>query len=409
MIKSNTAGLACVAFFSYMIMSGLLTPIGVIIGPLAAELGISVASAASSFSYLTGGTLLGTMAAMWGYSRYPLGRILQFNYGFMSLVILTLVIFPLVSITQLILLLIALGFCCGLGLSGGAVILSSTFADERHRASAFLATDCSFSLAGYLFPALISMLLLMGLSWKIGYASVGLIATLVIASTLLLRFPSPHVCADESAEPISLLIATKRILTPRVTIIALALCVYLITQTSFTTWSPQYLQQHFNLPAHIAGQAVSNYWGASAFGLLTATFLVTRLPVRAILLVVLTIAISLSGFLMLTQNPKHFLTATLALGFFTSCIFKISISVGSQQIQQSPPVLVTFLLCCATTGSTLAPALSAAIVSQFGIVSAMQTTFVGFILLTILISVCLFVERQNKPQTPSISKLLICR
>jgi TsgA-like MFS transporter len=128
--------------------------------------------------------------------------------------------------------------------------------------------------------------------------------------------------------------------------------------------------------------------------LLIVTLLVIKVPTRPLLLTVLLIAIILSTLLYTTQDPDWFLSITLALGFMTSCIFKLAISVGSQQIHNAPPILVTFLLCAATIGSTAAPALSALVVSIFGVSSAMLMTAIGFGLVGILIVVCLLMEKR---------------
>jgi TsgA-like MFS transporter len=120
-----------------------------------------------------------------------------------------------------------------------------------------------------------------------------------------------------------------------------------------------------------------------------------RVPTRPLLLTVLLIAIILSILLYTTQDPDWFLSTTLALGFMTSCIFKLAISVGSQQIHSAPPILVTFLLCAATIGSTVAPALSALVVSMFGVSSAMLMTAIGFVLVAILVVICLLMEKRE--------------
>jgi TsgA-like MFS transporter len=286
--------------------------------------------------------------------------------------------------------LFMLGLCCGVGLAGGAVLISKLY-NEQKRASAFLATDCSFSLGGYVFPLLAIMLLAANQLWMVSYATVGVLAILILVACFLLSFPENREVIETD------LVATAKptsIWTPRVFIIALALCCYLTTQTTFLTWAPNYLQQVLGLDATLAASAVGNYWGPSIFGLLAVTLLVMKVPTRPLLLTVLLIAIILSALLYTTQDPDVFLSITLALGFMTSCIFKLAISVGSQQIHSAPPILVTFLLCAATIGSTAAPALSAIVVSIFGVSSAMLMTVIGFVLVAILIVICLLMEKR---------------
>jgi TsgA-like MFS transporter len=389
-MSMNKVALTLLAFMTYMVMAGLMTQIGVLISPMSDYLGISITAAASMFSLLTGGTFAGTFVAMLVYSRFPIQRILQCNY--LTFIVLLILLVGLDIRLQWVVsvYLFMLGLCCGVGLAGGAVLIAKLY-DEQKRASAFLATDCSFSLGGYVFPSLAIVLLAANQLWMVSYATVGVLAILILVACFFLSFPENSEVAETG------LVATAKptnIWTPRVFIIALALCCYLTTQTTFLTWAPNYLQQVMGVDAIQAASAVGNYWGPSIFGLLTVTLLVMKVPTRPLLLIVMLIAIILSTLLYTTQDPDVFLSITLALGFMTSCIFKLAISVGSQQVHSAPPILVTFLLCAATIGSTAAPALSASVVSIFGVSSAMLMTAIGFGLVGILVVICLLMEKN---------------
>lgn len=388
----NKVALTLLAFMTYMVMAGLMTQIGVLISPMSDYLGISITASASMFSLLTGGTFAGTFVAMLVYSRFPIQRILQCNYLTFLVLLILLVSLDIRLQWVVSVYLFMLGLCCGVGLAGGAVLIAKLY-NEQKRASAFLATDCSFSLGGYIFPSLAIVLLAANQLWMVSYATVGVLAILILVACFFLSFPENSEVAETG------LVATAKptnIWTPRVFIIALALCCYLTTQTTFLTWAPNYLQQVLGVDATQAASAIGNYWGPSIFGLLTVTLLVIKVPTRPLLLSVMLIAIILSILLYTTQDPDWFLTITLALGFMTSCIFKLAISVGSQQVHSAPPILVTFLLSAATIGSTAAPALSALVVSIFGVSSAMLMTVIGFVLVAMLVVICLLMEKRAK-------------
>ncbi len=391
-MSMNKVALTLLAFMTYMVMAGLMTQIGVLISPMSDYLGISITASASMFSLLTGGTFAGTFVAMLVYSRFPIQRILQCNYLTFLVLLILLVSLDIRLQWVVSVYLFMLGLCCGVGLAGGAVLIAKLY-NEQKRASAFLATDCSFSLGGYVFPSLAIVLLAANQLWMVSYATVGVLAILILVACFFLSFPENSEVAETG------LVATAKptnIWTPRVFIIALALCCYLIAQTTFLTWAPNYLQQVLGVDATQAASAIGNYWGPSIFGLLTVTLLVIKVPTRPLLLSVMLIAIILSILLYTTQDPDWFLTITLALGFMTSCIFKLAISVGSQQVHSAPPILVTFLLCAATIGSTAAPALSALVVSIFGVSSAMLMTVIGFVLVAMLVVICLLMEKRAK-------------
>lgn len=396
MMKYNKTSLMIVSFMTYMIMAGLLTQTGIIIGPMSKYLNISITSSASIFSYLTGGTLIGTFISMIAYSKYDLKKILRLNYVVFIVVLVAMISLNFKNIVAISLYLIVIGACCGIGLSGGAVLISKIF-DEDKRASAFIATDCAFSASGFIFPTIATFIIYKNIEWTMSYAPIGLIALFVFFSTFIFKYPQKNKVKkisenlQEQKRPFNI----KNIMTPRVLLIGLSLCLYLFAQNTFLTWSPNYLQEIFGLTPVDAGSVVGKYWGTSVFGLIAAAILVNKFSARYMLITIILIAIFLVIFLSITNSAEHFLTITIFFGFFTSCIYKLSISVGSQQIKGSPAILITFLLTCGTVGSTIAPALSAVIIENFGISSAMLVTTISFIAVFILVLTCLIIENKQ--------------
>lgn len=388
------ACLLMVSFMTYMIMAGLLTQIGIIIKPISEYLDISITDAAAMFSYLTGGTLVGTFISMGVYSRFKINHILRVTYTCFLVVIAALALLNIKDSFIVSCYLLILGICCGIGLSGGAVVISKIF-NENQRASAFIATDCAFSASGYIFPTIATLIIAANMAWTNAYAIVGLVAVLVVISTFILRYPDNESVKNppEDGNKLQNNSGLKDIFTIRVLLMGLALCLYLFAQSTFLTWAPGYLEEHFGLSSSESGMAVSNYWGPSVFGLITAAILVNKIPARLMLIIVMVVAIVVTFFLSTTDNAKYFLTMTLGFGFLTSCVYKLGISVGSQQIKNSPAVLITFLLTCGTIGSTAAPALSAFIVARLGIASAMVTTNIAFVAVCIAVIACLLLEK----------------
>ncbi|MEM7017689.1 MAG: MFS transporter TsgA [Pseudomonadota bacterium] len=402
-MTANKAILTMVAFMTYMIMSGLLTQIGVIIEPISKYLNISITDAAAMFSYLTGGTLLGTFIALAAFSQYRADIVLKTTYTGFLIVAAALLFADIRNPVFVSIVFVLLGAACGVGLSGGAVLISKLY-EENHRASAFIVTDCAFSAAGFLFPTLATIIIAAGLSWTLGYGAVSILVAIVLASTFLVRYPATETQTAESSTQ-ETPPAHQNIWIPRVFIMGVALCMYLMAQTTFLTWAPNYLQTKFGMEASVAGSAVGNYWGPSIFGLVIAAVLVTRVPPRLVLLCASVIAVLISSFLMSTNDPETFLTVTLSLGFLTSCIFKIGISVGSLQIKNAPARLVTFLICASTLGSTIAPALSSRFVKYFGVDSAMIMTMVSFSTMLILFIVVLTLEKIDKSKSTAAASI----
>ena len=401
---SSQVRLTLIAFLSYMIMSGLLTQAGVILNAIAAQLDMSAARTVSIFSWLTGGALIGTLLSMYLYTRFSVRRLLITTYSVLLLLGLALPFLTGAGYSTLAAVFLGLGVCCGCGLSGGAVIISRIYRAQR-RASAFIATDCAFSAAGFIFPTLAGWLLVKELDWTLSYLAVASLAIVILLLAATTAFPDPHQAASTAGNDVpapereTALMQFKRILTPRVVCFAIGVCLYLIAQTTFLTWAPNYLMAYFDAQPEVAGQVVSNYWGFSIFGLLTSVVLVNFIPTRIMLLVVSGIAIACTTAFLLIESVETFLTLGLAFGLLTTCIYKIAISVGTQQIADSPPMLVTLMLFSGSIGSTLAPVVSGLVVDSSDEKGALMLALAGFVTMLVLFISAMLLERLAKRQT----------
>ena len=392
--------LTLIAFLSYMIMSGLLTRAGVILNAIAAQLEMTAAQTVSIFSWLTGGALIGTLMSMYLYTRFSLRRLLIITYLFLLILGVVLPLLTDAGYPLLAAVFLGLGVCCGCGLSGGAVIISRIYRAQR-RASAFIATDCAFSAAGFIFPTLAGWLLVKEQDWTLSYLAVASLAVIILILAVTTVFPDVHraVSSESAGQKETALAQFKRILTPRVVCFAVGVCLYLIAQTTFLTWAPNYLMAYFDARQEVAGQVVGNYWGFSIFGLLTSVVLVNFIPTRLMLLVVSGIAITCTTLFLLINSVAAFLTLGLAFGLLTTCIYKIAISVGTQQIADSPPMLVTLMLFSGSIGSTLAPVISGWVVESSDEKGALMLALAGFIMMLVLFIVAMVLERKAKRQT----------
>jgi MFS transporter, TsgA protein len=289
-----------------------------------------------------------------------------------------------------------IGFGGAIGLSAGAVTISKLYAENR-RAVAFLCTDCAFSVAGFIFPALASGMIARGLHWQTGYVLVAGVAALVLVATFWIRFPqtgrAPALARERTPRPDAATIV-------RVLLFGAALCVYLCGQSAFLLWAPHYLQTVLALPAAQADGIVGSFWGPSIFGLITAAFVVSRIPPRLVLLVAASAAVVCTLLLASTASAAIFFEATLAFGFCSTCLYKLMISLGTEQVAAAPPQLVTFLLFSGALGGTIGPALSGRVVHAFGLHAGPAMAFVCYAATLALIVFALVLERTVQRDVP---------
>jgi TsgA-like MFS transporter len=133
----------------------------------------------------------------------------------------------------------------------------------------------------------------------------------------------------------------------------------------------------------------------SIFGLITAAIFVNKIPQRSLLMLVTVLASLITFTFMLASSAEWFLFTSYLFGFTTTCIYKIAISVGSQQLASAPAVLVTFLLFSGNVGSTIAPILSGWVVQLFGVQSAIIMTWVGYTFVALVFGFCLLLEKRE--------------
>ncbi|MFT7256323.1 MAG: putative MFS family arabinose efflux permease, partial [Candidatus Azotimanducaceae bacterium] len=90
---SNQARITLVSFLAYFIMSGMLSPIGIIIGPMAEHFDQPITTISSLFSWLTFGILLGSILALVVFDWLALKPLLLLLYAALTLSLISLSVF----------------------------------------------------------------------------------------------------------------------------------------------------------------------------------------------------------------------------------------------------------------------------------------------------------------------------
>jgi TsgA-like MFS transporter len=378
-----------VAIASYVIVAGIFTQGGVILQPSAAYFHVSLPDAAALFSYAGLGNLSGILVSIFIFNVFSIRQVLLGAYACMFAGIAAIVATHALPVAFAA--VYAIGIGVGTGLAAGAVILAKLY-EDRARAVAFLSTDCAFSAAGFVFPALAAAAIAAGWTWQSGYLMVAGIAVLTVAGSAFIPFPPTgraaplHPAAGRAARPGAFL---------TIGLFALGLALYLVGQMSFTIWAPTLLQNVLGVPTLQANTIVSSFYGPSSLGLVSAAVLVNRIPPRIVLLFALTCGTVLTLTLAMLTDAHAFFLVTFAYGFTTTCMFKLMISIGSEQLPTSPPMLVSFLLFCSGIGTSAAPAISGPLVKLFGIHASIWVVFAFYAATMVVTGAALITERSS--------------
>jgi MFS transporter, TsgA protein len=351
-----------VAICAYIVMGGFFAQNGVILDAAAVYFHAPVTTTASLFSYLTGGNLIGLIVCMVIFEAVPIRGVLALAYA--TLFAGVALLFATHDLRIGALAIGMCGFGAGVGLSTGAVIIAKSYV-QRVRAIAFLGTDCTFSLAGYIFPAIAANAIAAGWAWQSGYVAVAVFAALLLLASVFIAFPAVGRAARRT-EVARVRPAAGAGSIAGVALFAFGLASYLCGQGAFLIWAPHELTTAFGLRPIDAAGIIGQFWGPSIFGLLAAGLIVTRVSPRIVMTAAATIAVASLVAIAIAPGAHAFFMATLVFGFSSTCLFKLMISIGSEQIPDSPPQLVTFLLLSASIGGTIAPVLSARVVDASG-------------------------------------------
>ena len=383
-----------IAIATYIVMGGFFTQSGVILDAAAAYFHTPVPQTATLFSYLTGGNLIALIVCLFAFNVFTIRQVLCAAY-----IALFAGVALLGASRALPVGAIAIGLCgfgAGAGLSSGAVILAKTYRD-RSRAVAFLGTDCTFSLSGYVFPAFAANAIAAGWIWQSGYIAVAGIAALLLVAAVFVQLPATG-RAVTAAIGVAKRARLPAAVLVRIGLFALALALYLCGQGAFLIWAPNDLETTFGLSAQQAAPVIGAFWGPSIFGLIVAGLIVTRVPPRIVALCAATLTVGSLIAATLAHDAHAFFNATLAFGFTSTCLFKLLISIGSEQIADAPPQLVTFLLLSASVGGTIAPALTAGFVAAHGAPAGITIALICYAGTLIAAAAAVAFERTGAPR-----------
>ena len=377
---SNLQRTTTVCLLAYFVMSGMLNPIGVITGPMAEYFHRPITDITASFSWLTGGIFAGSLAALLIYEWMHLKYALLSLYG---LILVCLCLLPLQTTLAAIWPMLGLvGACCGAGLAGAAITISASYERER-RASMLVITDGCFSIAGIVISWLAVLLLARNIEWYGSYLFIALITGIVLMLTALSTFP-------EQRQAARLQPGRQRQPWPVGTWICIfTLLVYTLSQYSLLFWLPNYAETQLGIARNKAGLLVSRFWTGMLIAQLFTAWWVLKIGVRRTVIIGAVAGALATIPLWLYRNIEGLFFFTFVCGLVNLGFLKITLSLAIQMMRSPPPRLVSALLLGATTGTSIAPWLSSAIVKASSNYIALIAASAGYFIVAILIIVAI--------------------
>ncbi len=238
----NRVALTLASFLAYFALSGMLAPIGILVQPSAAALGVSAGEMVRTLGFFSTGTLAGSLAAVVLLPSVKLRTLTLSVYGVACCVLLCLLLMP-TDLRAIAAMLCVLGACLGIGLAQAALVISRIYS-ETYRPSMLVATDGSFSLAGFVTASATVFLFTQGAPWASIYGLILAVVLVIFVAAFWLEFPE-NVRSEDSEDAGLSVRAWPR----TIWFLAAALFCYTFGQSSFLIWLPSFAQISIGLSA----------------------------------------------------------------------------------------------------------------------------------------------------------------
>ena len=350
---TNTQRITLVSFLTYFLLSSMLAPIGIISASMAEHFGQSITEATRQFSWLTGGNLIGAIAALFIFDWLGIKNLIILIYSVIALSLGSLIFVEDLIFSSL--LLGAVGLGSGIGLAAGALTISRIYESDQ-RASMLIITDGCFSVAGFAIGYVATYLVANQFQWSATYFCVAILAVVVVLMATLAQFPETppkeknNIKFEKKQWPLS------------VWLCAACLFLYTLGQYSMLFWLPNYAETVLGADSIQAGGLVSKFWLGMFFAQIFVAWWVYRIGLINLVTIASISTLVFSIPLWSLSSPELLSIATLIWGFGNFSLLKCVLSLATQLVSTPSARLVSLMLLGATIGTAISPFITSLIV-----------------------------------------------
>ncbi len=375
----NRVALTLASFLAYFALSGMLAPIGILVQPSAAALGVSAGEMVRTLGFFSTGTLAGSLAAVVLLPSVKLRTLTLSVYGVACCVLLCLLLMP-TDLRAIAAMLCVLGACLGIGLAQAALVISRIYS-ETYRPSMLVATDGSFSLAGFVTASATVFLLTQGAPWASIYGLILAVVLVIFVAAFWLEFPENVRSEDPEDAGLSV-----RAWPRTIWFLAAALFCYTFGQSSFLIWLPSFAQTSIGLSAAEGGHLVGQYWLGMFIGQILTVVIVVRLGAVKMSFIG-ALGCFMAAALLFTYPLSLDSPSMLALiwGICNFGLLKCLISQATLAFNETPAGLIPSLLLAASLGTACSPLASSWMVEALGVAAGMMTGLVSLAAVLLLV------------------------
>ncbi|CAL4325312.1 MFS transporter TsgA [Buchnera aphidicola] len=387
MTRTNRISLIWISFFSYALTGALIVVTGLIMGNVSEYFEISLSYTSNIFTFLNAGILISIFLNAWLMEIIPLKK--QIIVGFFLMV---LSIYVLIFTHNLIFFsfsIFMLGIISGITMSIGTFLITHLYTGNK-RASLLLLTDSFFSMSGMFIPVCTTFLLKKNFQWYWVYTLIGIIYLFIFLLTIYSKFPNLNSTNQEKK------IKQKEKYSTSIFLLSLSALCYILGQLGFISWIPEFSIKLIGTNIVDAGKLVSNFWMAYMFGMWCFSGILKFFDLQKMMFFLTGISCVLMYLFIKNTNYEYLKWIIILLGFFSSAIYTLIITLGSLQTKKTSPKVINFILTSGTIGTLLTFIITSPIVSQFGIKAALITANILYLIVFILSFVLGFFTKHRK-------------
>ncbi|QCI25717.1 MFS transporter TsgA [Buchnera aphidicola (Sitobion avenae)] len=353
----NRIGLTWISFLSYAFTGALIVVTGMIMGNISDYFHLSVSKMSNTFTFLNAGILISIFINSWLIEIVSLKK--QIIFGFLlTIVAITGIVFCnsvfLFSINMFI-----LGLVSGITMSIGTFIITHLYSGSK-RGSQLLLTDSFFSMSGMIFPIITAFLLEKKIIWYWTYVCIGIIYLLIFILTINLSFKKLKIDIKDIKE-------VKEKWNFNVFLLSISALLYILGQLGFISWVPQYATEIMNVNIKKTGDLVGSFWMSYMLGMWFFSFIIKFFNLYRMFIFLTSLSTILMYFFIHSQNFLNQQYIIISLGFFSSAIYTIIITLASLQTKKPSPKLINLILLFGTIGTLLTFIVTGPIVEKQGL------------------------------------------
>ena len=385
MINKNYITLTWIAFLSYAFTGALIVVTGSVIGKIAECFQLSITHVSHIFTFLNAGILISTFLNAWLMNIIPLKK--QIFTGLIFIILAVLILIYSHHLLLFSLSMFLLGTISGITMSIGTFLITTLYQGSQ-RAALLLFTDSFFSMSGMLLPILTSIILENKIRWYWIYAIISIIYIFISLLTLYADFPNLKTYHQKKT------MQKKDRYSISVFLLSLSALCYILGQLGFISWIPEFATQIIGTNIINAGKLVSHFWMAYMIGMWFFSCILKFFDLQKMTSFLTGISCLLMYLFIHNTNYHYLKWIIILLGFFSSAIYTLIITLASLQTKHASPKIINFILTSGTIGTLLTFIITGPIISKYGILSALITSNILYVIVFILSLILRFINRD---------------